>query len=242
VEVQEDQQGPVAVLTSGGVDSAVLVAAKLAEGRDVQPIYVRFGLAWEEAEQSHLARFLSSLQGTGASRVAPAGGRLRPLTILDEPVGDVYGAHWSLTGRAVPDADTPDEAVYLPGRNLLLLAKSTVYCAREGIGEIALGVLAGNPFPDSRRSFYEQMEAVAAAATGRAIRIETPFSRLTKADVLRLGADLALEWTFSCIAPVGGIHCGRCNKCGERRRAFAAVSIPDRTAYAPALAGARGRE
>jgi 7-cyano-7-deazaguanine synthase len=236
--VQEGDEGPIAVLTSGGVDSAVLVAALLAEGREVQPIYVRFGLAWEAAEQSHVGRFLAALGGNAESRPARRG-TLRPLATLDEPVADVYGAHWSLTGRAVPDADTPDEAVYLPGRNLLLLAKSMVYCAREGIGTIALGVLVGNPFPDSRRSFYDQMEAVAAAATGRAIRVVTPFARMTKADVLRAGASLALEWTFSCIAPVDGKHCGVCNKCGERRRAFAAASIPDRTAYAAALTRAR---
>lgn len=255
--MKEGHEGPIAVLASGGIDSAVLVAALLAEGREVQPIYVRFGLVWEEAERSHLVRFLAALpeergslaSGAPGSITKPSGRswpsvvreRLRALAILDEPVAAVYGAHWSLTGHAAPDADTEDEAVYLPGRNLLLLAKSMVYCAREGIGEIALGVLARNPFPDSRRSFYDQMEEVGAAATGREIRITTPFSRMTKADVLRRGADLALEWTFSCIAPVDGEHCGRCNKCGERRRAFRELSMPDRTAYAHPLPVVRGK-
>ena len=58
----------------------------------------------------------------------------------------MYGAHWSVSGDAVPDADTADEAVYLPGRNLLLLANSSIWCALHGLHTIALGTLKGNPF------------------------------------------------------------------------------------------------
>src|SRR5215203_7532479 len=94
----------VAVLTSGGLDSAVLVAEFLGEGRVTQPIYIRFGLAWEETEETHLRRFLDTLPSSG----------LRPLVTLELPVADTYGSHWSLSAGDVPDADTPDEAVYLP--------------------------------------------------------------------------------------------------------------------------------
>lgn len=224
---------PVAVLASGGVDSAVLVATLLSGGRVVQPIYVRFGLRWETTELRYLERFLSALDGRG---------RLRPLLVLDEPVSTLYGAHWSTTGRDVPDAETPDEAVYLPGRGLLLLAKPIVWCAVNGFEEIALGVLAGNPFPDSRRSFYDGMERVASAGLSRTIRILTPFAGLAKREVVRRAEGLPLQWTFSCIAPSEGLHCGCCNKCGERRRAFAELSIADRTVYASSLSGTAGRD
>ena len=61
--------------------------------------------------------------------------------------------------------------------------------------------------------------------------VVTPFAGLTKADVLELGTGLMLQHTFSCIDPQGGRHCGRCNKCAERRLAFSALHIDDVTEY-----------
>src|SRR5947209_1491894 len=109
---------PLAVLISGGLDSAVLLGEALRDRPAVHPLYVRTGLYWEAAELQHLRRFLEALSG-------PA---LRPLHVLELPVADLYGEHWSLTGRDVPGADTPDEAVFLPGRNVLLLAKAILWC------------------------------------------------------------------------------------------------------------------
>jgi 7-cyano-7-deazaguanine synthase len=212
----------VAVLASGGLDSAVLTAEYLGEGRLVQPIYVRFGLAWEETEETHLLRFLDTLQSSG----------LRPLVTLDLPVADTYGAHWSLSADDVPDADTPDEAVYLPGRNLLLLAKSSIWCALHGCPTIALGTLKGNPFADSSREFFGDVESLVQTAVDHRLEIATPFSELDKAHVLELGRHLQLQHTFSCINPTAGVHCGRCNKCAERQRAFEEASIDDVTTYA----------
>ncbi len=213
----------VAVLASGGVDSAVLVADQSRRGEVVQPIYVRFGLAWEEAEEQHLRRFLDSL---------PADCPARPLVALEFPVADVYGSHWSVSGAEVPDEDTPDSAVYLPGRNLLLLAKSSVWCALHDFGVLALGTLKGNPFADSGAEFFDGLASLASLALDRPLAVETPFAGLTKVEVLERGRQLALELTFSCIDPQEGEHCGRCNKCAERRRAFAVSGLADRTAYA----------
>jgi 7-cyano-7-deazaguanine synthase len=217
-----DAQPGVAVLASGGVDSAVLTAEFLRAGGAVQPMYIRFGLAWETVEEAHLRRFLDTLSGSA----------LRSLVTLDLPVADTYGTHWSLGTDAVPDEHTPDEAVYLPGRNLLLLAKSSIWCALHGYPTIALGTLKGNPFADSSREFFGDVEALVHTAVGYRLEIATPFAVLDKAQVLERGRDLALEHTFSCIDPVGDVHCGLCNKCAERRRAFAAVSIDDATSYA----------
>jgi 7-cyano-7-deazaguanine synthase len=214
----------VAVLASGGVDSAVLTADYLGDGRAVQPIYIRFGLSWEAVEEAHLRRFLDTLSGSGSE--------LRSLVTLELPVADTYGAHWSLGTNDVPDEHTPDDAVYLPGRNLLLLAKSSIWCALHGYPTIALGTLKGNPFADSSREFFGDVEALVHTAVGHRLEIATPFAELDKAQVLERGRDLALEHTFSCIDPVGDVHCGRCNKCAERRRAFSEVSIDDATSYA----------
>ena len=215
--------GPVAVLTSGGVDSAVLVADLARQGSIVQPLYIRFGLAWEAAEEAHLRRYLDAL---------PANLRPHPLVVLDLPIADVYGVHWSVSGADVPDDTTPDSAVYLPGRNLLLLAKSTVWCALHGVETIFLGTLKGNPFADSQPEFLSLFGSLVHLGLDHPLEVRTPFATLTKAQVLDLGRDLALEHTFSCIAPVADRHCGRCNKCAERRAGFAESGIADRTPYA----------
>src|ERR1700730_13807160 len=84
---------PLAVLVSGGLDSAILLGEALRTHRVVHPLYVRCGLYWEEVELQHLRHFLRALQ-------APA---LQPLHLLHMPVADLYTAHWSLTGTDVPD-------------------------------------------------------------------------------------------------------------------------------------------
>ena len=213
--------GDVAVLASGGLDSAILVAELLRQGRAVHPIYVRFGLAWEPTEEAHLRRFLDTLP-----RPAP-----EPLTALNAPIGPVYGSHWSVSGDAVPDEGTADEAVDLPGRNLLLLAQPSVWCALHGVHTIALGTLKGNPFPDATDEFFDDFAALVHRGLEHSLEVVTPFAGLTKADVLELGSGLALQHTFSCIDPQGGHHCGHCNKCAERRLAFSALKFDDVTEY-----------
>jgi 7-cyano-7-deazaguanine synthase len=93
-----------------------LVAHLASEGSEVTPICVRFGLTWDNVEARHLKRLLAS----------PPSSNVNPLIPLDLPVADIYGAHWSMTGQDVPDGGSPEEGVYLPGRRLLLLAKSSV--------------------------------------------------------------------------------------------------------------------
>jgi 7-cyano-7-deazaguanine synthase len=215
--------GHLAVLTSGGLDSAILVADQARRGTVVHPVYIRFGLAWEPVEEKYLRGFLDAL---------PASLGVRPPIVFDLPVSDVYGVHWSVTGTEVPDEATADEAVYLPGRNLLLLAKTSVWCALNGVETIALGTLKGNPFSDSSTEFFSTFGTLAELALNRGLEVVTPFGGLTKAEVLMLGKDLALERTFSCIDPSAGRHCGRCNKCAERRKSFAGAGMEDPTSYA----------
>jgi 7-cyano-7-deazaguanine synthase len=212
----------VAVLVSGGMDSAILCVDLLRQFARVFPIYVRFGLRWEDVELAHLVRFLGAVERPG----------LGPLVVLDEPVADVYGRHWSLQGPSVPDSETPDEAVYLPGRNLLLLPKAAVWCRLRGVERLALGCLKANPFPDSTPRFYLQMEGVLNLAMDGRLRILRPLEQLSKIDVLRRGGRLPLQFTFSCLSPREGRHCGACNKCAERRKVFQDAGAADPTAYA----------
>ena len=108
----------IGVLASGGLDSSILVAHLLGQGNRVQPFYIRKGLYWQEHELAGLQTFLRAI----------ATPNLPELVVLDLPLADLYSGHWSLTGQDTPAHDSPDEAVYLPGRNALLLVKPAVWC------------------------------------------------------------------------------------------------------------------
>lgn len=212
----------VGVLMSGGLDSSILVGRYLAEGLRVQPFYIRCGLYWESAEEAAAKQFLRAIQTPN----------LAPLISFDLPLADVYERHWSVTGRAVPDAETEDDAVFLPGRNALLLIKPVVWCQRHGIHALALAPLAGNPFADATDEFFDSFEAVTGHLADEKVRILRPFRTFSKRQVMEFGRHLPLEATFSCIDPQQGLHCGRCNKCAERRAAFRDAELEDRTIYA----------
>src|SRR6266542_1176889 len=212
-----------AVLLSAGLDSAVLAASEARTSR-VHPIYVSAGLAWESGELAALDRLLAT---------APFGS-LAPIARLTFTVHDLYPAtHWALRGEP-PAFDTPDEDVYLTGRNIILLTKTSIYCAQHGIGRIALGPLAGNPFPDATTAFFEAMARALGLGLAHDIRIDAPFARKHKSDVIRIGVELGvpLELTLSCMNPKGGLHCGVCSKCRERRDAFNEAGVVDPTHYA----------
>jgi 7-cyano-7-deazaguanine synthase len=214
------------VLVSGGLDSAVLVHAMAQRFGRVFPLYVRAGMHWEPVEEYWLKRFLR------ASAAVKGNGVIQALTVARLPVGDVYGRHWSLTGHRVPGGRSADSAVYLPGRNLLLLSKAAVFCALRHIPAVAMGPLKGNPFPDATPAFFRGFAALASRALETPLRVVTPFARLSKAQVIRSAGGLPLELTLSCMRPQGRRHCGACNKCVERRRAFRAAGLTDHTAYA----------
>jgi 7-cyano-7-deazaguanine synthase len=212
----------LAILVSGGLDSAVLLGEALAGGSVVHPLYVRNGLHWEETELRNLRQYLGAVRGS----------RLRRLHVLDLPVDDLYDRHWSLSGEGVPDADSPDEAVFLPGRNVLLLAKALLWCHLHAVPAVALAPLESNPFPDATPVFFQTYQDVVNQAVGGAVRVLRPYAALNKRQVLERGRSLPLERTFSCIRPVAGLHCGGCNKCAERRRAFREAEMADATEYA----------
>ncbi|MCC6124678.1 MAG: 7-cyano-7-deazaguanine synthase [Pirellulales bacterium] len=216
-----DSPSTVGLLLSGGLDSGILLGHLLGRGSRVQPLYVRAGLHWEGAELRALEAFLAAMQSD----------RLAPLATLAMPLADVYGAHWSITGRGVPDADTTDDAVFLPGRNAILLVEAAVWCGLHEIEELALAVLGSNPFRDASVEFFDHLQTALDHALGGRVRIVRPFGELTKREVMQLGRDLPLELTFSCIDPREGLHCGRCNKCAERREAFRSIGMEDPTRY-----------
>jgi 7-cyano-7-deazaguanine synthase len=235
-----------AVLLSGGLDSAVLMTEE-ATRHDVQPLYVSVGLAWEAAEREMISRFLE--------RTA-IDGRVGHLVSLAVDMRDVYpSTHWAIQGRP-PEYHTPDEDVYLPGRNIVLLAKASVYGASADIHRIVLGTLAHNPFPDATPEFRSALSHALTLGLAHQIEIEAPYAGISKADVIRRGAarGVPFELTMSCMNPRSIVdaasavthrgprtsietasmlqHCGVCSKCRERHDAFVEAGVRDPTPYA----------
>ena len=216
-----DPKKSACVLVSGGIESAVLLAEALTRHEHVTPVYIKNGLRWEETEIFHLKNYVRSIRNA----------RLEPLKILESTMRDLYEGHWSLTGSKVPGAHSRDASVYLPGRNVVFLTKAGVFAAQNGMGTIEIGVLKGNPFPDSTKIFLKKMSELLSLALSREIEIAAPLSKYKKDDVIALGKKLSLEFTFSCINPKGFEHCGECNKCMERKKAFFSAGIFDKTKY-----------
>lgn len=218
--LKPSQKPITGLLLSGGVDSAVLLDHLLCHGWRVVPFYLRTGCVWQSCELRAVEHFLTCV----------AQPDLLDLIVLDMPLADLYGQHWSMSGTGVPDDASPNEAVFLPGRNPLLLLKPALWCQMHGIDHLALATLANNPFEDARPEFFARFESMLAAA-GKPVRIVRPFEQHAKHRVLEMGRHLPLELTFSCLSPVEGLHCGRCNKCAERRAGFDYLGSPDPTCY-----------
>ena len=219
------------MLFSGGLDSAVLLAEESVQ-HHVQPIYVSAGFAWERAERDMIVRLMAS---------AGFGDRVRPLVSLTVEMRDVYrSTHWAVQGQP-PAYHTPDEDVYLPGRNIVLLGKAGVYCAGAAIGRLVLGTLAHNPFPDATPEFRSTMARALSIGLAHLVEIDAPYADVGKADVIRRGAALGVpfELTLSCMNPVvsapgvapSPLHCGACSKCRERHDAFLEAGVADPTTY-----------
>ena len=212
----------IGLLLSGGLDSSILLGQLLERGERVQPFYVRSGLVWQDAE-------FAAVRDYAAAWARP---ELWPLITIDLPLADVYGEHWCVTGRQVPDAGSPDEAVYLPGRNALLVIKAALWCQLHQVPALALGTLKSNPFADATPEFFRDVETALNRSVGSRLTIVRPFEQLDKRQVMELGSGYPLGLTFSCIAPAEGRHCGRCNKCAERQAAFSMLGSDDPTIYA----------
>jgi 7-cyano-7-deazaguanine synthase len=214
-------RGRVAVLTSGGLDSSVMLARIAGKRPEVFPVYIRTGLIWEKNEIAVLRRFIRAL----------AMKSIQPLTVLQMPMNDVAVDHWSMTGRKVPGYKAALSSNYILGRNLTLLSKAAVFCARNRIGEVALALLKANPFPDARPVFFDALSRAVDLGVGLRLTISTPWVGKSKPEVIALGRGLPMQLSVSCIKPRGAIHCGQCTKCAERVEGFRRAGIKDPTRY-----------
>ena len=216
------------VLLSGGMDSAVTLALARERGRDCHALSVRYG-------QRH------SSELDAAARMAHALGPDRH-RVLDLDLRAIGGS--ALTADiAVPEAPTGGVPVtYVPARNTIMLALALGYAEVLGAREIWCGVNAVDysGYPDCRPEFIAAFERTANLATragteGAGFTIEAPLIALGKAQIVREGLRLGIDFstTVSCYqADPQGRACGRCDACRLRAQGFADAGIPDPTRYA----------
>ncbi len=215
------------VLVSGGLDSVTALAIAQSQGFDCFALSVDYG-------QRHRSEL------DAAKRVSAAAGV--PLKILPLDLRAIGGS--ALTDDIdVPEAETTGIPVtYVPARNTIMLSLALAYAEVLGADDIFIGVNAVDysGYPDCRPEFIEAYQQMARLATragveGGEMTIQTPLIDLTKADIIRKGSELGVDYslTVSCYqADRAGRACGRCDSCRIRKEGFNAAGIPDPTRYA----------
>ena len=215
------------VLLSGGLDSYTAAAVARRDGFDVCALSFRYG-------QRHRQEI------EAASRVARSVGVTRHL-VLDLDLTAIGGSSLTSSDIAVPkDRDvgaTDIPSTYVPARNTIFLSVALGWAEVLGAFDIFIGVnaLDYSGYPDCRPEFIHAFEQLARVATragieGRGLTVHTPLMMLTKADIIRLGLELGLDYglTLSCYDPApDGTPCGHCDSCQLRMAGFAAAGVAD---------------
>jgi 7-cyano-7-deazaguanine synthase len=226
---------PAVVLLSGGLDSATALAVARRDGFACHALTIAYG-------QRH------AVELDAARRVAVALAAVEHRTIhLDLRA---FGGSALTADIAVPRDRGTDEMAsgipitYVPARNTVFLALALAWAEVLGAFDIYLGVnvLDYSGYPDCRPEFVRAFETLANLATKAGVeqkgrfRVHAPLIDRSKADIIRLGAALGVDFglTHSCYDPAAdGAACGRCDSCQLRRDGFAAAGLADPTRYAP---------
>ena len=217
------------VLVSGGLDSATVLALARSAGRKCYALSVDYG-------QRHRAELLA------AQRVASALGVHEHRTMRID-LGGIGGSALTDANIAVPESPQIGIPItYVPARNTVMLSLALGWAEVLGASEIHIGVNAVDysGYPDCRPAFIEAFTRVANLATKAAVegstqfRIVAPLMDLTKAEIIRRGVELGVDYglTVSCYqADEQGLACGRCDSCRLRREGFVAAGTVDPTRY-----------
>jgi 7-cyano-7-deazaguanine synthase len=216
------------VLLSGGMDSATVLAIARSDGHECHCLTVDYG----QRHRAELAAAVRVARALGAS-----GHRIMELDL------SAFGGS-ALTDRSIAVPETPGDGIpvtYVPARNTIFLALALAWAEVLEARDIWFGANAVDysGYPDCRPEYMRAFEALAnlatkAAVEGSKLALHTPIISLTKADIIRRGAALGVDYaqTVSCYqATEEGLACGRCDACRLRRAGFAAAGIPDVTRY-----------
>jgi len=208
------------VVLSGGPDSATVAYWAKAQGYQIYPITFKYGqIAVKETE--------------AAQKVAEKLGTATKIIDLSA-LKDIFSGATSLVNRDIPLTAEFSAPIIVPFRNAIFLSAAVAYALTVGAKEIFYGAQGSDePFyPDCRREFYEAFEKAARLGTCEEITILAPFSGGKKSDLIREGAKLGLpfELTWSCYLD-GCKHCGKCESCVNRKKAFKEAGVVDPTKY-----------
>jgi 7-cyano-7-deazaguanine synthase len=217
------------ILLSGGLDSATALAMARAQGFECLTLAVSYG-------QRHSAELAA------AARLSKQLGALEHRQ-MHVDLARIGGSALTDHSLAVPEGPTAGIPVtYVPARNTLFLSLALGWAEVSGARDIFIGVNAVDysGYPDCRPEFIAAFERLAGLATragveGAQMRIQAPLISLSKADIIRTGVGLGVDYsqTVSCYqADASGAACGRCDSCRLRREGFAAAGVPDCTRYA----------
>ena len=220
---------PAVILLSGGLDSATVLAIAREAGYACHALSLDYG-------QRHTAEL------GAAARVAKSLGAVEH-RVIRLGLGDIGGSALTDDSIAVPESPTEGIPVtYVPARNTVMLALALAWAEVLGARDIFIGVNAVDysGYPDCRPEFIAAFEQMANLATktsveGARLRIHAPLQHLSKAEIIRCGIELGVDYaqTVSCYqATSEGLACGRCDACRLRREGFLAAGIPDPTRYA----------
>ncbi|MCB1748365.1 MAG: 7-cyano-7-deazaguanine synthase QueC [Gammaproteobacteria bacterium] len=226
--MSRDAERRAVVLLSGGLDSATVLALARADGLSCHALSVDYGQ--RHAVELAAAARLASVLGAVEHRV------------VSVDFGQFGGSALTDPGIAVPQQPTGGIPVtYVPARNTIMLALALGWAEIVEASEIHIGVNAVDysGYPDCRPEFIAAFERLAGLATrvgveGEAIRVRAPLVEMSKADIIRRGVALGVDYglTVSCYsADDAGRACGRCDACRLRREGFVAAGVVDPTAY-----------
>jgi 7-cyano-7-deazaguanine synthase len=226
------------ILVSGGLDSATVLAMAQAEGFACHALSFSYGQ--RHKTELHAATRVAKMAGVAEHRV------------IAMDLGAFKGSALTDTTTAIPKSRTAEEishgipVTYVPARNLIFLSFAVAWAEVLQAEDVFIGVnaLDYSGYPDCRPDFVDSFEETANLATAmgteakKRIKIHAPLIRMSKADIIRLGLKLGVNYgaTASCYDPdPEGKACGQCDSCQLRLKGFREVGIPDPGVYREAV-------
>ena len=208
------------VVLSGGPDSATVAYWAKKQGYAVHAITFKYGqIALREVDSARkIAEKIDA-----------------PIKVVDlSSLKEVFGEVTSLCNENIAMTSSFSQPIIVPFRNAIFLSVAVSFATSICANKIFYGAQGSDePFyPDCRREFYKAFEKAACLGTGSEVSIEAPFSDKPKSEAIKIGAEIGVpfELTWSCYRD-GSKHCGQCESCVNRKRAFAEAGIRDPTEY-----------
>lgn len=214
------QKEKCVVVLSGGLDSSTVAQWAKKQGYDTHGLSIKYGqIATKEVEH--------------ASSVAHELGI--PLKVVDvSSLSDIFTGVTSLCDRNIEMTQTFSDPIIVPFRNAIFLSIAVAYAISIDAAKIFYGAHASDElfYPDCRREFYKAFEKAARLGTDKEITVEAPFNVLPKSEIVKLGTDFGVPLHLSWSCYLDGLkHCGKCESCTNRKKAFKEAGIYDPTEY-----------